>query len=347
MATDLTGGLSLDREFLFAEQPDNPEMRESVNCWMWNSTADFGMPRIGIEAVGDNWESHDIQINIAFADGRVLNAFEPGKKHNPIGSDGQPRILGAGPMRFELVEPYRHWKLVIDGMAIVNNVGQLVRGEESAGQAVQRVPLRLEVDLRHSVPPWEVGTLREEARVVLETQDEGALMGGPRFEQLFRATGFMNVDGSEYQIDGGGLRVRRTGIRRLGTFRGHCWQSAVFPSGRAFGLNTYPPRTDGKPTLNEGYLFDGDGALIPAKVVNAPWLRHKQPWGEDVSVVIETARGETMIRGESVLSAFHPMPIGAGNGFVLQQAIVRYTLDGESAHGMMERSTDVDLMEQQ
>ena len=345
MATDVTGGLSPDREFLFAEQPEHPEMRESVNCWMWNNTADFGMPRIGIEAVGDNWESHDIQVNIAFADGRVLNAFEPGKKHNPIGADGRARVLGAGSLRFELVQPYRHWRLQIDGAAIVNSVGEQVRGENSPTQAPNRVRLQLEVDIRHSVPPWEVGTLREEARVVLETQDEGALMGGPRFEQLFQAAGSMNVDGKDYQIDGGGLRVRRTGIRRLGTFRGHCWQSALFPSGRAFGLNTYPLRKDGKPTLNEGYLFDGDGALIPARVVHAPWLRRKQPWGEDVSVVLETEKGETVIQGESVLSAFHPMPIGSGNGFVLQQAIVKYTLDGESSHGMMERSTDVDLME--
>lgn len=31
MATDLTGGLDESREFVFAQQPDDPEMRESVN----------------------------------------------------------------------------------------------------------------------------------------------------------------------------------------------------------------------------------------------------------------------------------------------------------------------------
>src|SRR5262245_19775442 len=35
MAIDLTGGLSDDREYVFATQPDNPEMRESVNVWVW------------------------------------------------------------------------------------------------------------------------------------------------------------------------------------------------------------------------------------------------------------------------------------------------------------------------
>src|SRR4030095_12072058 len=69
-----------------------------------------------------------------------------------------------------------------------------------------------------------------------------------------------------------GLRSRRQGVRRLAGFWGHCWQSAVFPSGKAFGYIAYPPRPDGEPTFNEGYLFTGEGALIPARAVQAPWL---------------------------------------------------------------------------
>jgi hypothetical protein len=99
---------------------------------------------------------------------------------------------------------------------------------------------------------------------------------------------------------------------------------------------------------NEGYLFDGDGELIPARVIDAPWIRKMQPKGEDVSVVLETARGTTRIRGESVLSCFMVMGgVGPGTeGFpVLQQAITRFTWDGETAHGMMERSMPGNLLE--
>ena len=35
MTVDLTGGLPEEREFVFAAQPDDPEMRESVNVWIW------------------------------------------------------------------------------------------------------------------------------------------------------------------------------------------------------------------------------------------------------------------------------------------------------------------------
>jgi hypothetical protein len=65
MATDLTGGLDEAREFVFARQPDDPEMRESVNAWVWDEADDLGLPRIGIEAVADQWDTHDVQLNIA------------------------------------------------------------------------------------------------------------------------------------------------------------------------------------------------------------------------------------------------------------------------------------------
>lgn len=128
----------------------------------------------------------------------------------------------------------------------------------------------------------------------------------------------------------------------MARFWGHAWQSTVFPSGRAFGYITYPERDDGKPTYNEGYLFDGDGELVAARIAQAPWLGTVEPKGEDVSVVIETDRGTTTIRGETVMSTFHGMVPDDGVGLVLQQAIVRYTWDGESANGMMERSMPSD-----
>jgi hypothetical protein len=171
----------------------------------------------------------------------------------------------------------------------------------------------VDIDIVSAVPPWENGALLPEARRVLEEQDEGALMGGPRFEQLSRATGTLRIGESVHTIDCGALRIRRRGIRRLGTFRGHAWQSAMFPSGKGFGYIIYPPRRDVRATYNEGYLFDGDGEPEPAWVVDAPWLRKLEPTGEDVSVVLETRNGTTLIEGRSVASCFMVMG-GVGPG---------------------------------
>ena len=96
MGIDLTGGKADDREFVFATQPDDPEMRESVNAWIWDSGTEVGMPRIGVEAVADQWDTHDIQVNIGTGDGRVFNMFAPGKVHDPLGADGKPRRARRG-----------------------------------------------------------------------------------------------------------------------------------------------------------------------------------------------------------------------------------------------------------
>jgi hypothetical protein len=346
MTIDLTGGLEAGREYAFAEQPDDPEMRESSNIWAWDRGTEFGMPRIGVEAVAAQWDTYDVQVNVAFGSGRVLNIYGPGKAHDRRGADGKPRILGAGPLSFEMIEPFRHWVARVDGMAVETSSQAQIEGWQPGESTGDLVPVQLDLDIRSAVPPWESGTLLEEARHVLATQEEGALMGGPRFEQLFRSTGTLRVGDAEYPVDGGGLRIQRQGVRRLAAFRGHVWQSTVFPSGRAFGHCVYPPRTDGKPTFNEGFLFEGDGALIPARVVDAPWLADLAPKGQDATVTLETEDGRTAtIQGETAMSTCMVMKSNIGGGavgqelFRLQQAIVDYTWDGERATGMLERSS--------
>lgn len=339
MSVDLTGGLDAAREFVFPEQPSEPEMRESVNVWMWDDGDRVGFPRIGVEAVADQWETHDAQVNIAFADGRVLKLMVPGAVHEPRGHDGRARVLGAGPLSFELVEPFVHWRMRLAGALADTTVERQIAGEFMPGEP--SVPVELEADLRSAVPPWENGALLKDAGRVLDEQEEGALMGGPRYEQLFRMTGRLRVGDDERELRGGGLRIRRQGIRRLARFWGHLWQSSVFPSGRAFGCLAYPPRDDGRPTYNEGFVFDGDGALVPARVVDAPLLRRMVPRGQRFHVVLQTDDGRVeRIDGESVVSTFSAIPVTGDFAFpVLHQAIVRYTWADETANGMMERST--------
>ena len=338
MTTDLTGGLSDELEYVFGAQPEDPEMRESVNAWIWDRRSQVGLPRIGIEAVADQWDTHDVQVNVALADGRVFNIYGPGPIHDPLGSDGRPRVLGAGPVSFELIEAFGHLKLRVAGEAMATSasaqIGGALRGEGTP------VAVEIEVDLHPAAPPWMNGALLEDAKRVLDTQDEGDLMGHPwRFEQLCRATGRLRVAEEQFEIDGGANRIRRQSIRRLAKLRGHAWQAALFPSGRGFGYIAYPPRTDGKETYNEGYVFEGSGALIPVRVVQAPWLQRLAPKDEDVSCVLETAHGSLRIEGLTALSTFTIMPPEVGGGLHLQQAIARYTWDGERSVGMLERST--------
>ena len=336
MAIDLTGGLDVSREYIFAQRPDNPEMRDSVSMWISDDRGELGLPRIGIEAVASDWERHLLQLNVAFPDGRVYRARESGKALPAVDADGRPTVLGAGPLAFRCVEPFRTWTMTFRGTAVQTSTEALIAGQADESRA----EVEFHVAATMAVPPWIQGSLLPDAAERLESSTEGAMMGGPRYEQLFRAQGTLRVGDEEHTFTGSGLRVRRQGIRSLEGFWGHCWQSALFPSGRGFGYIAYPPRADGAPTFNEGYLFDGDGPLIPARVVEAPWLTKLQPTGEDVSVVLETSRGRTRIEGETVVSTFDlfvrpDMP----NFPVFYQGGIRCRWDGEETYGMLERSS--------
>jgi prepilin-type processing-associated H-X9-DG protein len=348
MAIDLSGGIDPAREFVLAQRPDDPEMRDSVSFWVSDDQGKLGLPRIGIEAVGANWANHGVQANVAFADGRVYRLRTDAPSLPALDADGTATILGAGPLTCRMIEPFTTWRMSFDGEMAQTSTAGLVAGD--AGGPLR--PVQFDVEMTMAVPPWEQGALTAAGNQVLATSDEGGLMGGPRYEQLFRARGSLVVDGQAQQFTGQGLRIRRHGVRRLATFWGHAWQTAVFPSGKAFGYMAYPPREDGRPTFNEGFVFDGDGALIPATVVRAPWLTEITTGSQDVSLVLQTERGLVEIEGETVLSTFdihhadktfstQAMHEENADFPALQQAGVRYAWDGEVAYGMLERSNPI------
>ncbi len=349
MTVDLTGGIDPSREYALAQRPDNPQMRDSVSFWVVDDRGEIALPRIGIEAVGANWDAHDIQVNVAFPDGGVYRLRTNGPSLPAEGPDGRASVLGAGGLVFRCLEPFGTWTMSYDGPAVQTSSADLVQGNKDGPS----VDISFRVRATMAVPPRVQGTLQPEADARLKTSIEGDLMGGPRYEQLFTATGEFHAAGEQRSFTGSGLRIRRTGVRKLAGFWGHCWQSAVFPSGRAFGYIAYPPRPDGQPTFNEGYIFTGDGGLIAARVVKAPWLTRLRPQAEDVSLVLQTADGLIEIAGETMLSTHdvhHDDDMYSMQALkqempsfpALQQAGVRYRWDGEQTYGMLERSNPLD-----
>jgi hypothetical protein len=165
--------------------------------------------------------------------------------------------------------------------------------------------------------------------------------GEQRLEQLCSVAGTVNVDGAETPFTGCGLRIHRKGGNRsdYGDFYGHNWQSATFPSGRAFGFIHYRPRPDGSVKYREGWLLD-NGEILPARVEETPWMTHTRPSGEDVSFTLRSSKGSVRIAGETFVSSFRPpRPVGNGTTFpLLHSGIAKYRWDDEVAFGMIERS---------
>ncbi len=86
--------------------------------------------------------------------------------------------------------------------------------------------------------------------------------------------------------------------------------------------------------------------MYPARAIRMPWLRRLKEEGDDASLELESALGITRIGGATTLSTFRVHnPEMAGGRFNLQQTGVRYSWDGQTAYGMMERSSTDDLLE--
>jgi hypothetical protein len=338
MAIDLTGGMDPSRDHFLAERPDDPEFRESASMWISDDEGAIGLPRVGIEAVAEEWDERGLQVNLGFADGRALIVRESGKGRSPVDADGVCRTFAAGGLEFHHVEPFETLTMTYDGTALDTTFAALIAGDRDGPQ----VPLQVEVEMTCALPPWISGTLTEDAAELFNEGFAGAFIS-PRYEQLCTSRGTVRVGNDEWSFTGTALRIHRQGRRDTGGFWGHCWPSALFPSGKGFGALAFPERPDGQPTFNEGFVFDGE-RMIPATLVDAPWIRRLQPSGEDVAVTLRTADGDVRIEGETLFTSTIP---GGSSEFApaLQQAGVRYRWDGEESYGMMERSIPVDKLE--
>ena len=337
---DISGGLEPNKDLVFADKPSDPQMRESASMWLFDETGAFGFPRMGVEAEASSWDDRRFQGNFAFADGRVLNGAGRGPAPSPLGPDGRPTILGAGSVTFQCLDPFRRWSLTFDGPAVDSHVNQQIHRTLDPNR---RTHVQLAVEMDMAAPAWVQQTSPDDLAAMKNTDAaEAGFMGiGYRFEQLFRARGTFTVDGRTHAFKGTGLRIHRQSVRPLEGFRGHCWQSALFPDGRAFGFITYPPRGDGSPSYNEGYVYQ-DGRMFPARVAQAPWLRRIVGQGDDVSLELISELGRTRIEGATALSTFRIGNPDMG-GLNLQQSGALYRWGDQTAYGMIERSSHESL----
>jgi hypothetical protein len=347
---DLSGGYDSAFDWPLQGKPDNPEMRDSVSFWVSDNAGQFGFPRMCIEAVANSWDDRGVEANIAFPDGRVLigsNGYAP---RPPKIVDGKVVALSAGPLAFEMVEPLKRWIMTFDGHAYDSTVFRSVAGQLN-GPAKH---VRIHLEAIAAAPAWSPGEI---AARIGDKSTELAMgaVGGHRHEQLFRCAGEFSVEGEETRrFEGTGLKIRRSGVRHVGEFPGHCWMSALFPSGKAFGLQAFPERADGTPSYNEGFIYEG-GQKTYVKVAQAPWMTQFVHGGA-LDIVLERDDGQQVrISGKGHDSTFLPAgapmfgdwlrPKGAPppvlpslGGLPFHQGGAQYTWDGEATYGMVERS---------
>ena len=326
---DLTGGLAPQREYFLTEASTVKGFADAASFRLWDDHGRVAFSRLSIDAISPETVNR-MQMSLVFPDGRVLRNFEPGTPHPMRGDNGLARIIGAGPLRFECVEPFRHHRLTFSGTAIDTTYQALA--ENQAGD--RRVDLEFEIECYSVAPPWEQGSMLTESDQWTKGGEDRRVMGGDRFEQLMRAVGRIKIGGIEKSFSGGALRSRRQGVRDIASARGYCYQSATFPSGRSFGYMTYPPRDGETESYNEGYIYTGSGKIIPARVISPHWLERMEFGDSDVGLTLESALGRVQIQGRTVMST----PVfPTGPGLVQLQSIAKFRWGNEIAYGLTDR----------
>jgi prepilin-type processing-associated H-X9-DG protein len=338
MPQDMAGGLPLEADLMLPAPPAPPFdwVREGTSLWLFEENGAFGIPRIGVEAEPWTWEQRRFAANFAFADGRVLTDHGVGAMRSVLDADGEPTILGGGPIVFQCIEPFKRWRVRFDGEVIDTHVSHQL---DQTVDPNRRTRLRYEIELMMVVPSNAQDISPENFfRLGKGEQRDAVSIGlGWRFEQLLRGEGELEVDGERRPFRAVGSRVKRRSVRTDGLMlRGHCWQACLFPDGRAFGYEARPLHDDGFAPWNEGFVYQ-DGVMHRARALNPPHLRRLVERGDDVSVELESELGITRVGGTTELSTFRVANKDVW-GLNLQQSGVRYRWDGQEAFGMIERS---------
>ena len=330
MAINLTAGLDPGYERFLEARPDNPDMRDAAIMWVFDDSGTFALPRFSIDAVGGHWNEPVVTLNMVTADGRALRIWE---RFAAQAGNGGNR-LGAGPLRFTCDEPYKSWHFDFDGEARQSSVE-----DERAGHlGGANVPLAFHVEAAMAEPPWLMGGLTAEAARAMQANG-ASLMGGLRYEQLCRVSGWLRLSGEERRISGTGMRVRRRGVRNMGGAPGHCQMTALFSSGRAFGANVFWPDAAGHSPFNEAFVMLPGGRRLAARVAEAPWMHRLVPAGDAAPLVLESAEGKISIAAHTVLKMFDHHLFEMADTSVLEQGMARYRWDGEETLGLIERCT--------
>jgi hypothetical protein len=333
------GNLPLEADLMLPEAPPAPFgwVREGTSYWLFEENGEFGIPRIGVEAEPWTWTNRRYQANFTLPDGRVLVRSGLGEMPPVLDAQGRPAILGGGPITCQCIEPFARWLVKFDGMVIDTHVSNQIA---LTVDPERLLPLKYEFELTMAVPPneqdispekfatWRKGKQRDACSIGL----------GWRFEQMLRGEGWVEFDGERRSARVVGSRIKRRSVRTDGLFlRGHCWQAVVFPDGRAAGFEARPVHDDGEEPWNEGFVYV-DGKMYPAKATKVPWLTRIVERGDDVSFELESELGVTRIEGVTELSTFQ-LAKDHLRGLALGQSGARYTWEGVSAYGMIERSS--------
>jgi len=343
--TRLDGGMAPEDDYALAEPPPGTVgYGENQAFWFFDKDGKVSSYN-HLDAIQDYFQLRTERHWLALNDGRVLYNYTDGWRSTP-------RKPSGANMEFECLEPFRRWRLDYTGTMRISSAEELLRGRPVEGP---RAIVRFHIDVEMAAPPWQQGKHSAASAEAIKG-DSGRFIGGERYEQLHRMKGWVKIDNEHMDIEGIGVRTHRRGTRDMARWHGHVWQTAIFPSGRGFGLDVMPSDDTragrATPVFNEGYVIE-NGRMYPAEVLECVWLDDYSRTGTKGRVRLRSELGEASIDCEvtaTVWRTIHTDPAqgrylrgfgvwGDPGDYPMNQGAARYTWGGETVLGHIERST--------
>lgn len=339
--TDFAGGMNPQDDYPLVEQPKGqPTFGENHAFWLFDQESRIYI-NTHLNSIETYWPMRRETVSTCLPNGRALvNQTE--------GSLTTRDTVGGANFTMHCAEPFKRWALKFNGTMIDTSQAALAAGRV---EDTKRVLVHWQADVIIAAPPFIQGGTAN-ASAAMTTTDAGRFIGGSRYEQLFRANVRFRIEGEdEIQFAATGTRTHRRGTRDVNDYAGHDWQSALFPSGDGFYFMRFP-RADGTIAWSEAYLLKG-GKLLPATVLSDTLIKSRQTSGEKMAIRLDSEIGVTEIDGETLGTIFRPMLANVGNPhgrywgihtepstvIALGQGWARYTMNGQAANGLCERST--------
>lgn len=332
---ELASGLALSCDYPMLEPSGVAGFGENHAFGVFDAQGRFHL-HFHIQPIPGMWQVRRTSGAIALPAGRML-------MFQGEGASTTERNVGSGSVNFECREPFARWIGTFRGTARDTTDDAIAAGPLIDGS---RCLVEVELDLTMGVPAWVLGTMNP--RKVAGGQDAKTFLGGFRYEQLFRAQAKLRVDDQEHVFSGTGYRTHRQGVRDTSGMHGHSAQTALFPSGQAFGIMRFR-QPDGTAGFSEAFVYR-DHEMLPAQVLEAPWLPSLTSRGESSLLVLETDRGRETIECLSLAMnwrtlpgvghdlAWHRLGNHGGGQILVGSGMGRYRWAGEDSCGLLEGS---------
>lgn len=230
-------------------------------------------------------------------------------------------------------EPWAQWTKRFEGAV------QHVTGDELRSGALLdgvHTGARMELVYRAMGTAFGVGDLSQQDWAV------------EHYEQHCAVTGWIEHEGTRYEIDGTGLRDHSWGPRDLSRMADHVWLQGQFPSGRTF-MAIYVRNRSGHGHLDYHLIGDRDGNLQVATLRNPPVISDdSQPLNpyvlefELADGTVETISAEVLTGCPIGLVGQSEMAYGVDfrpqTSHTLWECLARFQWNGEVGYGLSERS---------